>query len=92
MRKRLSAILVVGAVAVGLSIPAGAGAAQSLPEGCEKVKGDVVCFDGPGKNQGGVGETTNFQGNATNDNPDPQIEPNTCRPLTSEAICGDFTP
>ena len=66
--------------------PAQAGA---LPDGCEKVKGTVTCttFDGPGKNQGGVGTTTETetQGNTTNTSPEPQdLETTTeCKPPKS---------
>ena len=42
MRKRIGAILVVGAVAVGLSIPAGAGAAP-LPDNCVKEQSEIFC-------------------------------------------------
>jgi hypothetical protein len=87
MRKRVGAILAVAAVGVGFAIPAGAGAAQSLPEGCQKVKGEVQCFDGPGQNQGGVGTTTTTNGNATNDNPK-KLPPPDCNPEQSVGVCG----
>ena len=92
--KRAGAALAVCAAAVGLSIPAAAGAAQDLPAGCVKEKGTIVCTttEGPGKNQGGVGETTTTttQGNTDNFSPEPQGtgQNSTCRPPSSEAICG----
>ncbi len=50
--------------------------AASLPENCTKTQGTVTCstFEGPGKNQGGVGSTatTETQGNTTNKSPAPQ--------------------
>lgn len=43
---------------------------------CTKDKGTVTCttFEGPGKNQGGVGSTSvdETQGNTTNTSPEPQ--------------------
>ena len=69
LMKSLLAVLAVGGL---LALPVAAGAA-SLPDGCTKTQGTVTCttFDGPGKNQGGVGETTTTetQGNTSNKSP-----------------------
>ena len=58
-RKLLLAPVLAGAL---IALPLGSNAA-SLPAGCTKVQGTVVCstFDGPGQNQAGVGETTTTQ-------------------------------
>jgi len=70
-------MIIAGAFAVTLfvvGIPV-AGAAP-LADNCTRTQGTVTCteFEGPGKNQGGVGnETTDeTQGNTTNKSPDPQ--------------------
>lgn len=51
-------------------------AAAPLPDNCTKTQGTVTCttFDGPGKNQGGVGSTSTdeTQGNTKNTSPEPQ--------------------
>jgi hypothetical protein len=73
MRKLLATFaltgLLVGASAMGA-------VAAPLADNCTKVQGTVTCttFDGPGKNQGGVGttESTETQGNTTNKSPEPQ--------------------
>jgi hypothetical protein len=61
--------LLVGASAIGAS-------AAPLPDNCTKDRGTVTCttFQGPGKNQAGVGSTTTQQtkGNTKNTNPEPQ--------------------
>jgi hypothetical protein len=88
-RKSLGAVLATTAVAVGLTVPAGASAAP-LPDNCTKVQGQVTCttFDGPGMNRAGVGETTivETQGNTTNVSPEPQDldMSETCNPPTSQ--------
>jgi hypothetical protein len=73
--KRVGAAIAVCAVAVGLTIPAGAGAAP-LPDNCTKEQGTVTCTttEGPGKNQGGVGttESVETQGNTKNKSPEEQ--------------------
>ena len=86
-RKRLVGVVMAAAFTIGLGSTAGAGA---LPEGCEKVQGQVTCttFDGPGKNQAGVGETTvtETQGNTTNKSPEPQDldDSESCNPSSSQ--------
>jgi hypothetical protein len=42
MRKRLAGILAVGAVAVGLTVPASSGAAP-LPDNCVKEQSEITC-------------------------------------------------
>jgi hypothetical protein len=74
MRKMLLAgVFAATLFVVGIPV---AGAAQELPDGCTKDRGTVTCttFEGPGKNQAGVGnETTDeTKGNTTNKNPEPQ--------------------
>jgi hypothetical protein len=89
MKKRIGGVLAVAAVAVGLTVPAGASAAP-LPDNCTKVQGQVTCttFDGPGNNQAGVGVTTinETQGNTTNTSPEPQDldQSSSCRPPSSQ--------
>lgn len=93
MRHTIGAVLSALALSAALlaAAPAQAG---PLPDNCEKVKGTVTCttFDGPGKNQGGVGTTTDTetQGNTTNTSPDPQELETTekCKPPTS-AVWGE---
>lgn len=72
-------------------IPVASSSAGALPDNCTKDKGTVTCttFDGPGNNQGGVGETTTdeTQGNTTNKSPEePQDldSSQTCRPPSSQ--------
>ena len=61
-----------------------------LPAGCVKVRGQVTCtsFEGPGKNQAGVGTTTTeeTQGNLENTSPEPQDldSGSTCKPSKSK--------
>lgn len=72
MRKTTLAIL-AAVLAVALAVPA---SAAPLPDNCTKDRGTVTCttFEGPGKNQGGVGhvDSTETKGNTTNKNPEPQ--------------------
>ena len=90
MRRIAPTLALVALMSIALfALPLFSGAA-SLPAGCSKVKGTVVCstFDGPGQNQAGVGETTTTQtqGNTTNFSPAPQ-EPGTttsCKPPKSQ--------
>jgi hypothetical protein len=67
---------VLAAMLLALSVLAGAALADPLPENCDREKGTVTCttFEGPGKNQAGVGNTTTDEtkGNTTNKNPEPQ--------------------
>lgn len=75
--------LLLGASATGA-------VAAPLPENCTKERGTVTCttFEGPGKNQAGVGTTTTdeTQGNTTNTSPEPQELDSTCEatPPTSQ--------
>ena len=46
--------------------------AAPLPDNCTKTNGTVSCFEGPGNNQAGVGNTDETQGNTTNTSPEPQ--------------------
>ena len=85
--KCLLAVLAVGCL---LAFPVAAGAGQ-LPDGCTKTQGTVTCttFDGPGKNQGGVGETTvtETQGNTSNKSPEEQQDlddSKSCKPPKSQ--------
>jgi hypothetical protein len=86
-RKLLLAMLTAGAMMLG-TMPAAHGA--QLPSNCTKDRGTVTCttFEGPGKNQAGVGTTTNTdtQGNTTNTSPEPQDlgTTETCKPPTSQ--------
>lgn len=79
MRKLLvtaaTTMLFVGGSAMSAS-------AAPLPDNCTKTQGTVTCttFDGPGKNQGGVGSTSTdeTQGNTKNTSPAPQDLDSTC--------------
>jgi hypothetical protein len=77
----LSGILTFGAISPALAGP--------LPDNCTKEQGQVTCstFEGPGKNQGGVGTTTTTetQGNTSNTSPAPQDldQSQTCNPPSS---------
>jgi hypothetical protein len=89
--KRVIAIAVVPACFMAVSVfgMSGAGAAP-LPDNCTKDKGTVTCttFEGPGKNQAGVGTTTSdeTQGNTTNTSPEPQDlqSSESCNPPSSQ--------
>jgi hypothetical protein len=74
MRKMTTVLAAMLLALSMLAVPASA--VQELPPGCEKDKGTVTCTttEGPGKNQGGVGNTTvdETKGNTTNKNPEPQ--------------------
>jgi hypothetical protein len=82
------------AAAAGLLLAAGAAtpaSAGQLPDDCTKDKGTVTCttFDGPGNNQGGVGETTvdETQGNTTNKSPEESQDldsSTSCKPPKSQ--------
>jgi len=89
MIRRLS--LTVAAAAFLVASAAGTAHAAPLPENCTKVQGQVTCttFEGPGNNQGGVGETTitETQGNTTNKSPEePQDldDTDSCNPPSSQ--------
>jgi hypothetical protein len=88
MRFKQAAVLCLLVFALAL-IPVASSGAAPLPDNCTKEKGTVVCetFDGPGKNQAGVGTTTETttQGNTSNFSPEPQ-DPGTdssCNPPSS---------
>jgi hypothetical protein len=86
-RHKVVAGLVISGALVFAAAPAGAG---SLPDNCTKDKGTVTCttFDGPGKNQAGVGTTTTneTQGNTSNTSPEPQDlqSGSSCKPPNSQ--------
>ena len=71
MRRTLVTLSMAGLLFAG---SVGSAFAGPLPDGCTKEQGTVTCttFDGPGKNQGGVGSTTTneTQGNTTNKSPE----------------------
>ena len=83
MKAFFAALTVAGALALPVVAEAG-----GLPDNCTKTKGTVSCFDGPGNNQAGVGETTvdETQGNTSNTSPAPQDLDSTksCRPPSSQ--------
>jgi hypothetical protein len=90
--KRVIAIAVVPACFMAVSVfgMSAAGAAP-LPDNCTKDQGTVTCttFEGPGKNRGGVGETTvvETQGNTTNKSPEEQQDledSESCNPPSSQ--------
>ncbi len=87
MRKMLATLALTGFL-VGAS--AMGAVAAPLPDNCEKVQGTVTCttFEGPGKNQAGVGSTSTdeTQGNTTNVSPAPQDLTSDCavNPPTSQ--------
>jgi hypothetical protein len=84
--------LAIATAIAALSVPvlAAPGHAAPLPDNCTKVQGEVTCttFEGPGRNQAGVGETTitETQGNTTNVSPEPQDldSSESCNPATSQ--------
>jgi hypothetical protein len=88
MRLRFKALIATAATGALLATAAVPASAAPLPDNCTKVQGEVRCFDGPGKNQGGVGTTTETQGNTSNTSPEPQDLGSTCRPPQSEGVCG----
>jgi hypothetical protein len=88
MKRLFAASVIMPGVVIGVSATQ-AGAAP-LPDNCTKDKGEVTCttFDGPGKNQAGVGTTTSTetQGNTSNTSPEPQDldSSSSCKPSTSQ--------
>lgn len=94
MRSTLRGLGLLAATTLLSSLLVGTAQAAPLPDNCTKDKGTVTCttFDGPGKNQGGVGTTTEAetQGNTTNTSPDPQELETTekCKPPKS-AVWGE---
>ena len=89
MIRRISLLIVAALVAAALLVPSTAWAGP-LPDNCTKEQGEVTCttFDGPGKNQAGVGETTTTEtnGNTKNTSPEPQdLDSSTsCKPPSSQ--------
>jgi hypothetical protein len=88
--KRIILMLTVAAFMVAaLSVTAAASfAAQALPPGCEKVKGQVVCTttENSKKNDKfSTTTTTTTQGNTTNFSPEPQG-------TGTESGCSDSNP
>jgi hypothetical protein len=81
MRKLLVSMALGGALFSGMTAPAWG---APLPDNCTKEQGTVSCFEGPGRNQGGVGSTNETQGNTTNTSPEPQDLECTVRPPTSQ--------
>jgi hypothetical protein len=84
-------VLLASALTLALSFVAAPMAqAAPLPDNCTKVQGEVTCttFEGPGRNQAGVGETTTTetQGNTSNVSPEPQDleSTETCNPESSQ--------
>lgn len=94
MRRTIRFIVLLAAVAIMSTGLVGTAQAGQLPTNCDRIKGEVVCttFEGPGKNQGGVGTTTvtETQGNTTNTSPEPQDldSSETCKPPKS-AVWGE---
>jgi hypothetical protein len=74
MIKRMIMLVVAALFAMSVMVPAAL--AAPLPDNCDREQGTVTCttFEGPGKNQGGVGttETTETQGNTENKSPEDQ--------------------
>lgn len=81
MRKLLATLALTGLMVGGSVMGA---VAAPLPDNCTKDKGTVTCFEGPGKNQGGVGSYDETQGNTTNKNPAPQDLDCTSNPPKSQ--------
>jgi hypothetical protein len=85
------AIAIVAACFIAVSaFGVSAAGAAPLPDNCTKDQGTVTCttFDGPGKNQAGVGTTTEVetQGNTKNKSPEPQDlqDSESCNPPSSQ--------
>jgi hypothetical protein len=77
-------------IALALAGLASSASAAPLPDDCGRVQGTVTCttFEGPGKNQAGVGtsESTETQGNSKNKSPEPQEleDTSSCKPPSSQ--------
>jgi hypothetical protein len=85
------AIAIVPACFIAVSaLGVSAAGAPPLPDNCTKDQGTVTwtTFDGPGKNQAGVGTTTEVetQGNTKNKSPEPQDlqDSESCNPPSSQ--------
>jgi hypothetical protein len=72
---------------IAVSVVGSSSFAAPLADGCTKTQGTVTCFEGPGNNQAGVGETTQTQGNQTNFSPAPQEPGTSCNPRKSQGVC-----
>ena len=87
MIRRITILVVAALLVLALAAPA---FAAPLPDNCTKDKGKVTCttFEGPGKNQAGVGTTTSTetQGNTKNKNPESQDlqDSSSCKPPNSQ--------
>ncbi|MEI5583905.1 MULTISPECIES: hypothetical protein [unclassified Agromyces] len=72
--RRILATLALSGMLVGAS--AMGAVAAPLPDNCTKDRGTVTCetFDGPGRNQAGVGSYSSQEtkGNTKNTSPEPQ--------------------
>lgn len=90
LKRKIIATLAAMLLAVAmLAVPA---SAAPLADNCDRDQGEVTCttFEGPGKNQGGVGHENKVetQGNDTNTNPEPQDLDTTCGPANPESSKG----
>ena len=82
MRKLLVSMALGGMLTVGgMTAPAWG---APLLDNCTKEQGTVTCFEGPGKNQAGVGSNNETQGNTKNTSPEPQDLECTVNPPTSQ--------
>ena len=79
-KRVLATLLFAGAMSFGTLPAHGA----PLPDNCTKDKGTVTCTEGPGNNQGGVGTSTETQGNTSNTSPAPQDLSTSCNPPSSQ--------
>lgn len=90
MRNRYRVGIVAAFMVAGSALGMAQASAAPLPDNCTKVQGTVTCttFEGPGKNQAGVGETTSTetQGNTSNKSPKPQdlTDSQSCNPPSSQ--------
>ena len=75
MRRIVHALVLLAALAVMSTGLVGTVSAAPLPDNCTKDKGTVTCttFDGPGKNQGGVGTTTETETQGAEDQTPPFV-------------------
>jgi hypothetical protein len=88
IHKTMTVAVAMAALVLG---SASVASAEPLPDNCTKERGTVTCttFEGPGKNQAGVGTTTDTQtqGNTTNKSPADQQglqDTQTCNPPKSQ--------
>ena len=82
MKRALATTAVAGLCLLGAGATAVGASAAPLPDNCTKERGTVTCttFEGPGKNQAGVGSTSmsETQGNTSNTSPEPQDLDSSC--------------